>query len=234
MITQYIRERLHLLNDADYKKFNSSLMPTVPPETVIGVRTLALRALAREIAARPDCGEFLNALPHALFEENQLHAFIISAQKDFGEALRLTEQFLPYIDNWATCDQLTVKVFAKRTDELLPHVERWITDPHVYTVRYALRCLMMYYLDDNFDERYLALAASAQDTDYYIGMAQAWYFATALAKHWHETLPWVEQRRLDLFVHRMTIRKATESFRVSDEHKQILKAMRAHPDDGKS
>lgn len=231
MIIQYIRERLHSLSDADYKKFNSSLMPTVPPETVIGVRTPALRALAKEIASHPDCGEFLNALPHALFEENQLHAFIISAQKDYGEALRLTEQFLPYVDNWATCDQLTVKVFAKHTDELLPHIERWIADPRVYTVRYALRCLMMYYLDDRFDERYLALAASAQDTDYYIGMAQAWYFATALAKHWDEALPWVEQRRLDLFVHRMTIRKATESFRVSDEHKRILKTMRNHPDD---
>lgn len=233
MICEYIRERLYALSDTEYKTFNSGLIPTVPPETVTGVRTPALRALAKEIAARSDCGEFLAELPHGLFEENQLHAFIISLQKDFGEALRLTELFLPYIDNWATCDQLTVKVFAKHTDELLPNVERWICSPHTYTVRYALRCLMMYYLDEEFDEKYLALAASAENTDYYIGMAQAWYFATALAKHWDETLPWVESRRLDLFVHRMTIRKATESFRVSDEHKQILKALRAHPNDPK-
>ena len=225
MINQYIRERLYSLCDTDYKAFNSGLIPTVAPETVIGVRTPALRAFAKELSVRDDAGEFLGSLPHGLFEENQLHAFMISVQKDFGEALRLTEQFLPYIDNWATCDQLTVKVYARHTDELLPYVERWIADEHVYTVRYALRCLMMYYLDDKFDEKYLALAASAKNTDYYIGMAQAWYFATALAKHWAQALPWVEQRRLDPFVHKMTIRKASESFRVSEEHKQILKAI---------
>lgn len=226
MITDEIRDKLFALSDENYKTFNSRLIPTVPLEKMIGVRTPALKQLAKETARSADCGSFLSALPHDFFEENQLHAFIISLSKDFNECIAQTTKFLPYIDNWATCDQLCASVYKKHTDELMPYILRWISSEHIYTVRYALRCLMMYYLDDKFDPQQLSLAASANNSDYYVAMAQGWYFATALAKHWNETLPWLEQRRLDLVVHKITVKKALESFRVCDEHKAVLREIR--------
>lgn len=225
MIVNEIREKIYALCDEEYKAFNSRLIPTVSPKTMVGVRTPALKQLAKEISRRSDCEEFLEALPHELFEENQLHVFILSLEKDFGKCVRFIERFLPYIDNWATCDQLCANVHKKHTDELLPYVKRWIASEQIYTIRYGLRCLMMYYLDDKFNLEQLALAASAKNIDYYVAMAQAWYFATALAKHWEETLPWIEERRLDAAVHKMTIKKALESFRVSEEHKALLREM---------
>lgn len=225
MTTNEIREKIHALRDENYKAFNSRLLPTVPPETMVGVRTPALKQLAKEISLSGGCGDFLSALPHALFEENQLHAFIISRSKSFEECIALTEKFLPYIDNWATCDQLCANVHKKHTEELMPYVKRWIKSGHTYTARYALRCLMMYYLDDKFDPAQLALAASVKSGDYYIDMAQGWYFATALAKHWEDALPWIEQRRLSPAVHKIAIRKSLESFRVSEEHKSVLREM---------
>lgn len=226
MITEEIRERLYELRDEKYKAFNSKLIPTVSPDNMIGIRTPALKALAKELYKREDCAEFLHSLPHALFEENQLHAFIIALSKSFEECLALTEEFLPYIDNWATCDQLCANVHKKHTEELMPYVKKWLASGEVYTIRYGLRCLMMYYLDDKFKPEQLALAASAPNIDFYVAMAQGWYFATALAKHWEQTLPWVEERRLDGEVHKITIKKALESYRVSDEQKAVLRLLR--------
>ena len=149
-IDREILKRLYVLQDIEYQVFQSKLIPTVDPATVIGVRTPALREYAKELSKREDVGVFLAALPHAYFDENQLHAFIISLDKDFGETLAAVDAFLPYVDNWATCDQLSPKVFRKHRAELLPEIKRWMASEHVYTIRFGVGMLMQHYLDEDF------------------------------------------------------------------------------------
>ena len=224
--TECIRARLFALQDEGYRDFHSRLMPTVPPETVIGVRVPALRRLAKRLAGTPQAEAFLQELPHIYYEENNLHAFLLESIRDYDAALAATEKFLPYIDNWATCDSFCPKVFAKHKEDLLPVLRRWMASDHPYTVRYGMEMLMRYYLDEDFRPEHLAWAAAVHSGEYYINMMRAWYFATALAKQPEAALPWLTARRLDVWTHNKTIQKAVESSRIPAETKAFLRTLR--------
>ena len=217
-----LRRALFAAQDVPYRDFNAKLVPTVDKATIIGVRTPQVRALAKEFAADPQIPAFLDALPHQYFEENNLHGALLEKIKDYDECMVRVEQFLPYIDNWATCDSLNPKVFAKHKPALLSKIRVWLTSDHVYTVRFAMGMLMKWFLDDDFSPEYLDLIAAVRSDEYYIRMMQAWYFATALSKQYDAALPYIEQHRLEPWTHNKTIQKARESFRVSDEHKAYL------------
>ena len=221
-----ITEQLFALQDKEYQAFQSKLMPTVPPETVIGVRVPALRRLAKRLAGTPQAEAFLQELPHTYYEENNLHAFLLESIRDYDAALAATEKFLPYIDNWATCDSFCPKVFAKHKKELLPVLRRWMASDHPYTVRYGMEMLMRYYLDEKFQIEYAEKVAEVCSEEYYVNMMIAWYLATALAKQWEATIPYIEERRLPEWVHRKTIQKAVESYRITEEQKVYLKTLR--------
>jgi 3-methyladenine DNA glycosylase AlkD len=215
-----IEERLYALQDTRYRDFHKSLVPGMPDGYIIGVRMPDLRRLAKEV----DKDELLSTLPHRYYEENQLHAIVLSGMKDYDECLRQVERFLPYVNNWATCDGLRPRCFAKHTEELLPHVRRWLAAEHEYTVRFGIGVLEAFYLDDAFSPKHLKWVAAVDREEYYIRMMQAWYFATALAKQWEATLPVVTT--LPDWLRRKAIQKACESFRVSDEHKNTLRTLK--------
>ena len=225
----FISEQLFALQDTEYQMFQSKLMPAIPPETVIGVRTPLLRKLAKELAGTPQAEEFLHSLPHRYYEENNLHAFLIEQIRDYDTVLAETETFLPYIDNWATCDCFCPKVFAKHKAELLTSIRRWLHSGKRSPVRYAMGMLMRYYLDEGFRPKYLAWVAGVHSEEYYLNMMRAWYFATALAKQPDAALPWLTERRLDVWTHNKTIQKAVESCRISPEMKQQLRELRIRP-----
>ena len=218
-----IRAKLFSLQDTKYRDFQAKLIPNVPAESVIGIRTPELRKLAKEIFKSGDYDGFLSSLPHEYFEENQLHAFIISEIRDFEKCLAETEKFLPFVDNWATCDQSSPKSFKKHKAELLERIKVWIKSGHTYTVRFAIGKLMQLFLDEDFRPEYAELVASVKSEEYYVNMVIAWYFATALAKQYEAVLPFIEQNRLEKWTHNKTIQKACESFRISGERKEILR-----------
>ena len=226
MITDEIRDELFRLQDAKYRDFLSKLIPTIPQEKVIGVRTSALRAMAKQVGKREDIGAFLEDLPHTYFDENQLHAFILSERKDFAACLSAVDRFLPYVDNWATCDQLSPKVFRKHKPELLASVRKWIASGETYTVRFGVGMLMEHFLDDDFDPVYLETVAAIRSEEYYVHMMVAWYFATALAKQYESALPFLERQRLDPWTHNKTIQKAVESYRITPEQKAFLRGLK--------
>ena len=221
-----ITAQLFAMQDKAYADFQSKLLPTVERKTVIGVRTPDLRKMAKQLSKMPTAQEFLHSLPHRYFDENQLHAFILSEVKDFDTCIAELEQFLPYVDNWATCDQLSPRCFSKHTHELLPLIRKWMVSQHTYTIRFGIGTLMRYYLDETFRPEYLQWVASIKSDEYYIRMMQAWYFATALAKQWEATLPYIDQHRLEKDTHNKTIQKAVESFRITDAQKTLLKTLR--------
>ena len=221
-----ILKTLFALQDLKYRDFQRKLMPTVDPETVIGVRTPELRRLAKEYAKTPESREFLKLLPHRYYEENNLHGFLLETVKDYGQAMEYVENFLPYINNWATCDMVCPKVFGKHLPELLEKIRVWIASGETYTVRFGLGMLMRFYLDEAFRPEYLELAASLRSEEYYVNMMTAWYFATALAKQYGAALPYLQERRLDPWTHNKTIQKALESRRISEEQKTCLRALR--------
>lgn len=225
MIVDEIRERLLSLADKDYKAFQSPLIPTVDGARFIGVRTPVLRAAAKELSKREDVGVFLADLPHGFFEEDQLHAFLISEIKSFGVCVREIDRFLPYVNNWATTDQMTPKVFKKHKAELIVKIRQWIKSEHPFTVRFAIKMLMDHYLEESFDSAFLSWVAAAASSDYYVNMMAAWYFATALAKRWDDVLPYYTEKKLDDFVFQKAIRKALESFRITEEHKAFLRGL---------
>lgn len=224
--TKALHNALFALQDTSYKAFHEKLIPTVPCETVIGIRTPVLRRFAADYAKTPHAADFLATLPHTYYEENNLHAFLIEKIRDFDQALAALEAFLPHIDNWATCDAFAPKVFAKHTEALLPHIESWIASDRTYTVRYGLGTLMRYYLDEHFKPAYLTLAASVRSEEYYVNMMIAWFFATALAKQYDAALPILSEHRLDVWTHNKAIQKARESFRITDEQKVYLKTLK--------
>lgn len=226
MITDEIREELFRLQDIAYRDFQSKIMPTVDAKTAIGVRTPELRRLAKQLAKREDVGAFLDDLPHAYFDENQLHAFIVSELRDYEACLREVERFLLYVDNWATCDQMSPKVFKKHRAELLDPIRRWIASDATYTVRFGVGMLMEHYLDDDFDPAYLDMVAAVESEEYYVRMMVAWYFATALAKQYDATIPYLEERRLEPWTHNKAIQKAIESRRISPEQKDYLRGLK--------
>lgn len=221
-----IQEKLFALQDEGYQAFSAKLIPTVASAKIIGVRTPALRQLAKETMAAGEAAGFLEALPHLYHEENQLHAFILSAEKDFDRCLAHVDAFLPYVDNWATCDQMSPKVFSKHRPELLPQIKRWLAAEDTYAVRFAIGMLMAHFLDEDFDRSYLAMTAQIRSEEYYVNMMIAWYFATALAKQYEAALPFIEDRRLALWTHNKAIQKAIESRRVSAAHKAYLRTLK--------
>lgn len=226
MITEDIKKELYSLQDVDYRDFQSGLIPNVEKDYFIGVRTPELRKLAKVMAKREDIDEFLLELPHSTFDENQLHAFIISEIKDYDKCISEIEQFLPYVDNWATCDQMSPKVFKKNRDLLLSRIKVWIKSDKTYTVRFAIGMLMSHFLDEDFDESYLLMVAEVRSEEYYINMMIAWYFATALAKQYEAALPYIQERRLDAWTHNKAIQKSVESRRITEDQKEYLKGLK--------
>ena len=222
-----IRETLFSLRDEKFAAFQARLIPNVAPERIIGVRTPALRKLAKTLRGSGEAEEFLKALPHDFFEENNLHAFLLCEMKDFDACVQAVEDFLPYVDNWATCDQMSPGVFRKNKQALLPYIRCWIASERCYTRRFGTGMLMSHFLDEDFREEYLRLVSDKRSEEYYVNMMIAWYFATALAKQYEAALPYLENRRLDPWVHNKTIQKALESFRVSDEQKKLLRTLKS-------
>ena len=226
MNREEIRQQLFAMQDTDYREFQVKLIPTVDPEKVIGVRTPQLRKFAKELSRDPNAERFLEDLPHEYFDENQLHAFLISDMKDFDSCILKTERFLPQIDNWATCDQLSPKVFKKHRPELLKYIKRWIRSEHTYIIRFAVGMLMQHFLDEDYSEEYPELVSSVRSEEYYVNMMIAWYFATALAKQYDSVLPFIESGRLDPWTHNKAIQKAAESFRITPEQKTYLRTLK--------
>lgn len=225
-IEKTVQARLFEMQDLSYRDFHSKLMPTVDKEKIIGVRVPELRKFAKEFAKTEEAKDFLKILPHKYYEEDNLHAFLIEQIKDFDECVSALDDFLLYVDNWATCDMMTPKVFKKNTDELLPKINEWLISDYTYEVRFAIGMLMKLYLDENFDEKYLKLVAGVKSDEYYINMMIAWYFATALAKQREKTLPYIENRALDKWTHNKAIQKAVESYRITKEQKEYLKTLK--------
>ena len=225
-MTDKIRKELFSLQDLKYREMQEKIIPTVKPESIIGVRTPELRRMAKELAGREGIDAFLNDLPHRYFDENQLHAFILSGMKDYAECLAALERFLPYVDNWATCDQMSPKVFRKHRKELLEPVRKWIASDKTYTIRFGIGMLMEHYLDDDFDIAYPETVADIRSREYYVNMMTAWYFATALAKQYEAVLPVIQQRKLDAWTHNRTIQKAIESYRITSEQKEYLRGLK--------
>ena len=225
-IIKELHSSLFSLQDMEYKAFHSKLMPTVNPETVIGIRTPALRRFAREFAKNEAASAFMEDLPHTYYEENNLHAFLIEAIGDFEKTVSALDLFLPFVDNWATCDMMSPKIFIDHKAQLLPFIEKWLTSDHVYTARFALVMLMKHYLDEDFSPVYLEKACAVASDSYYIEMAKAWFFAEASVKQYESAFPYLSEKKLSPWVHNKTISKACDSFRISDEKKNALRALR--------
>ena len=214
------------MQDTGYRDFQMKLIPTAGPETMIGVRTPALRKYAKALIKAGQADEFLKNLPHTYFDENQLHAFILSELKDYDLCIEETDRFLPYVDNWATCDQLSPRVFKKNHARLSEKIPEWISSQETYTIRFGIGMLMQHFLDEDFDPVYPETVAGIRSEEYYVNMMIAWYFATALAKQYDTVLPYLEQRRLDPWTHNKTIQKAVESYRITSEQKEYLKSLK--------
>lgn len=214
------------MQDVGYRDFQSKLMPTVEYDNVIGVRTPQLKKYAKQLAKTEGITEFLRDLPHQYFEENQLHTFIISEIRDYEKCLEEVERFLPYVDNWATCDQMSPKVFKKHRKEILESIRKWIVSNKTYTVRFAIEMLMKHFLEDDFDIEYAHMVAVVRSEEYYINMMIAWYFATALAKQYEAVLPFIEKQYLDVWTHNKAIQKSVESYRITKEQKEYLKHLK--------
>ncbi len=231
-----IYEKLLSVQDIEYKEFQSKLVPNISPNTMIGIRTPQMRSIAKEVFGSPDAEEFLSQLPHKYYEENLLHFFLIAMIKDFDECLKAVEKFLPFIDCWPVCDQSSPKTFKKNHEKILPYIKKWINSEHIYTSRFGMRMLMNEFLDEDFKPEYLELVAARQNQtkvkvpldydDYYLKMMIAWYFATALAKQYDATLPFIKNHILEPWTHNKAIQKALESFRVSEEHKEELRTLK--------
>lgn len=221
-----IQKHLFELQDMAYRDFHSRLMPGIDKETIIGIRVPVLRKYAKSIAGTELSEKFIKELPHRYYEENNLHMMLITRIKDYDRCLLEIERFLPYIDNWATCDFPAPKCFENHKEDLLPVIKRWIASSETYTIRYGIGMLMRLYLDADFDPEYVRIVAEVKSDEYYVNMMIAWYMATALAKQWDAVIPYIEEHRMSDWVHRKTIQKAVESYRITDEQKRYLKGYR--------
>ena len=217
---------LFRMRDVDYALLQAKIIPTVAADRIIGVRTPALRAFAKDLYKDRDKEDFLSCTPHQYFDEDQLHAFVISLEKDFDKCIAEADAFLPFIDNWATCDQLSPKAFKREPEKLLQYIQSWIKSDQTYTVRFAIGMLMRHFLDERFEVGYADMVAEVKSEEYYINMMIAWYFATALAKQYDKIVPYLEGKRLDGWVHNKAIRKSVESYRITDEQKAYLKTLK--------
>ena len=221
-----IENELFKLQDKKYQEFQAKLIPTRNPNTIIGVRTPELRKYSKVLLKNNEYKEFLKELPHKYFDENQLHAFIISEIKDYDECINYVNQFLPYIDNWATCDQMSPKIFKKNHDILLKEIKNWINSKETYIIRFGIGMLMQHFLDEDFNQEYLEWVSNIESEEYYVNMMIAWYFATALAKKYEVTISYIENKRLDSWCHNKTIQKAIESYRITPEQKEYLRSLK--------
>ena len=221
-----LQKQLFELQDLKYRDFHSKLMPETDKETVIGIRTPVLRKFAKEFAGTSEAEAFLRQLPHRYYEENNLHMMLITGIKDYEKCMEEIQRFLPCIDNWATCDYPAPKCFARHKDQVLEEAKRWISSGETYVIRYGIGMLMRLFLDEDFSSEYLEMAAAVQSQEYYVNMMIAWYFATALAKQWDATVPYIEQHKLSDWVHRKTDQKDVESYRITPEQKEYLKGFR--------
>ena len=223
-----LQKQLFALQDPGYREFHAGLIPGIPKEDIIGIRTPVLRKFAGEFARdhSQEAEAFLKELPHRYYEENNLHMMLVAQIKDYESCLAEVERFLPYVDNWATCDLPAPKCFEKHKKELITVIRKWISSEKIYVVRYGIGLLLRLYLDADFDPAYLELVTAVQSEEYYVNMMIAWYLATALAKQWEETIPYLEERRLSEWVHRKTIQKAVESYRITKEKKEYLRSLR--------
>lgn len=221
-----IQTKLFRLQDVGYGDFHSKLMPNIAREKIIGIRVPVLRRFVKELS-EAEKEDFLQQLPHNYYEENNLHGLIIMESRDYGSCIGELERFLPYIDNWATCDMLRPKILRKHLPELLEKIYQWLVSEDTYTVRLAIGLLMSFYLDDEaYQREYLAKVAEVSSQEYYVRMMVAWYFATALAKQYQDALPYMQKGRLEEWTRRKAIQKALESRRVSPEHKEYLRNFR--------
>ncbi len=225
-IRKEIESELFKLQDLKYKEMQEKIIPTVSADSIIGVRTPELKKLAKQYAKREDVQEFLKELPHRYFEENQIHAFIISEIKDYERCVDELTRFLPFVDNWATCDQMSPKVFKKHCEELLDQIKIWIRSDKTYTVRFGIGMLMQHFLDEGFDPAFPEMISKIRSEEYYVNMMIAWYFATALAKQYDAVLPYIEEQRLDKWTHNKAIQKSVESYRITPEQKEYLKSLK--------
>ena len=221
-----IEQQLWTLRDEPYAQFSAKLNPTIPAEKFIGVRVPELRKLAAKLVSEGAHMPFLESLPHRYFEENLLHSILLCKIKDFNLLVQMVETFLPEIDNWAVCDTLSPKIFVKHRPQLLPYLQTWMASTHEFTIRAGIHLLMDFYLDEGFQPQYLALPAQVESDDYYVRMMVAWFYATALAKQWESTIPYLSNRQLPAWTHNKTIQKACESYRISPEQKAFLRTLR--------
>ena len=221
-----IREELFSMQDVKYRDFQSKLIPNLSPDRMIGVRTPELRRYAKQLLKCGVAEEFLKDLPHDYFDENQLHAFIISEIKEYEKCIEEVNRFLPYIDNWATCDQLSPKAFKKHRQELLEEIKKWMASDQTYIIRFGIGMLMQHFLDEDFKAEYPEMVAAVKSEEYYVNMMIAWYFATALAKQYDEVLPFIRNNRLEKWTHNKAIQKSVESNRISPEQKEYLKSLK--------
>lgn len=219
-------EKLFEFKDEEYGDFQAKLTPGIPRELFIGVRVPEVRKLAKTLVKEPETDDFLNSLPHKYYDENMLHGLLVSEIRDFDECVKEVDKFLPYVDNWAVCDIMSPKVFKKNKTALLKKIKEWSASKETYTCRFGMEMLMSYFLDEDFKAEYLNIPASVHSDEYYVNMMIAWFFATALAKQWDETVKYIEDNRLDTWVHNKTIQKARESRRVTDEQKDYLKTLK--------
>jgi 3-methyladenine DNA glycosylase AlkD len=226
MISEDIRNELFRLQDVKYRDFQSKLIPNLNPDTMIGVRTPQLRMYAKLLVKQKRIRDFLKDLPHSYFDENQLHAFIISEMKDYEQCMEELIRFLPFVDNWATCDQMSPRVFKKHRSELPEQIKLWLRSDRTYTVRFGIKMLMEHFLDEDFDPLYPEMVSEIRSGEYYINMMIALYFATALAKQYDSILPYIQNQRLDVWVHNKAIQKSVESYRITPEQKEYLKTLK--------
>lgn len=223
-----IQKKLYELQDKKYGDFQANLTPTMTRESIIGVRVPQLRALAKEVKKDPACEAFLQSLPHQYYDENMLHSILLCDSKEYDKSIEYVEAFLPYVDNWAVCDTLSPKVFKKNKDKLIRKADEWSHSKETYTCRFGLKMIMTHFLDEDFKQEYLDYPASIRSDEYYINMMIAWLFATALAKQWEATIPYIEENRMEKWTHNKTIQKAVESYRITPEQKEYLKTLRRH------
>ncbi len=226
MTVKELQKLLFEYEDKKYADFGAKLIPNLPRESFIGIRSPEYKNIVKRIKDDPVIPEFLASLPHTYHEENCLHVALINKMKDFDQCLAELEKFMPYINNWAVNDGLNPACFKKHRPELIAYVQKWISSEATYTRRCGMKILMANYLDQDFKPQYLDLPADLRSTEYYVNMMTAWLFAEALVKQWDSAIKFIEGHRLDAWTHNKAIQKACESFRVSDEKKEYLRSLK--------
>lgn len=226
MTTTEIEKRLFELQDCKYRLFQAKLVPNISQEKIIGVRNPILRSFAKTLYNDGGYEEFLNTLPHKYYDEDNLHGYLVSLFSDYGKTIKYIDELLPYVSNWATCDLISPKSFKKNKELLLKDISRWLSSDKTYTIRFGIEMLMSHFLDDDFKTEYLEMVAKIKSEEYYVNMMIAWFFATALAKQYESTLPYIENHKLDKWVNNKTIQKALESYRITDSQKTYLRKLK--------